>query len=105
MRAVALGSRKRMITAAKRRGLNSVLRQRRAICLRSRRTPRLAVEEIFWIRTRIVPPRPSGASITEPATFGVCDAGVGTSCCCCGWLMVNKDDMCIMVVVSVFMLI
>lgn len=39
---MARGSRRRIITAAKRRGLNSVLRQRRAICLRSRRTPRLA---------------------------------------------------------------
>ena len=48
-RAVARGSRRRMITAAKRRGLNSVLRQRRAICLRSRRTPRLAVKKGDWL--------------------------------------------------------
>ena len=42
-KAVAFGSRRRIITAAKRRGLNSVLRQRRAICLRSSLTPRLAI--------------------------------------------------------------
>ena len=41
-RAVERGSRRRIMTAAKRRGLNSVLRQRSAICLRSKRTPRLA---------------------------------------------------------------
>lgn len=41
--AVALGSRRRMMTAAKRRGLNSVLRQRSAICFRSNRTPRSAL--------------------------------------------------------------
>ena len=83
MSAVARGSRSRMITAANRLGLNSVLRHRRAICLRSRRTPRLAVELMFWRRTRIVPPRPSGASITDPATDGVCAVGVVVSCCCC----------------------
>lgn len=43
MRAVARGSRMRIITAAKRRGLNSVLRQRRAIFFRSSRTPRFAI--------------------------------------------------------------
>lgn len=41
-RAVDRGSRRRIMTAAKRLGLNSLLRQRSAICLRSRRTPRLA---------------------------------------------------------------
>eukprot|EP00979_Chaetoceros_neogracilis_P003365 scaffold588_cov282-Chaetoceros_neogracile.AAC.4 len=71
MSAVALGSLNRMITAAKRLGLNSVLRHRRAICLRSNLTPRLAVLLMFWMRTRIVPPSPSDASITDPARDGV----------------------------------
>ena len=48
-----------MITAAKRRGLNSVLRHLRAICFRSRRTPRLAVLDMFRMRIKHVPPRPN----------------------------------------------
>ena len=34
------------MTAAKRRGLNSVFRHRRAICFKSRRTPRSAVRGV-----------------------------------------------------------
>jgi hypothetical protein len=47
--AVVFGSRIRIITAAKRLGLYSALRQFKAIFLKSRDTPRLAVETIFYI--------------------------------------------------------
>lgn len=47
-RAVVLGSRIRMMTAAKRFGLYSALRACNAIVLRSRRAERLTVATIFW---------------------------------------------------------
>jgi hypothetical protein len=48
MRAVVLGSRIRIITAAKRFGLYSALRQFRAMLLRSSEIPRFAVETMFY---------------------------------------------------------
>ena len=53
--AVDLGSRMRMITAAKRRGLYSALRAVSATCFRSSLHPRLAVATTLWI-TGIVAP-------------------------------------------------
>jgi hypothetical protein len=47
MRAVVLGSRIRIITAANRLGLYSALRACNAICFRSNLHPRLTVETIF----------------------------------------------------------
>jgi len=48
IRAVVLGSRIRMMTAAKRLGLYSALRQFRAILRRSRVIPRFAVDTMFY---------------------------------------------------------
>lgn len=47
MRAVVLGSRIRIITAANRLGLYSALRACNAICFRSNLHPRLTVETMF----------------------------------------------------------